>query len=313
MKLDHHFNERISLNGVYLYQKLGRAERQLLPRRALRRAELLHPARRQRVRAQQHLHHESDDGRDVPLRHEHVRGRQHACRSSSTRRQLGWDPAFANSLPVQKFPPLTLTGYAGTGYTGVSDTELLLMGRQRFGHEARGLAQLQDRRRLPDPRRRCPELRPVGRLVHVQRSVHRQQREQPRGHQPERDRRPAARLSIRRHARAATAGSTTTCSYYGGFVQDDWRVTDKLTVNYGVRLEHETGLAERNNQLVVGFDRERGEPAQRHHSCGSGGRHAGATGARRPGVRRAERRERARSANAAGGQVVAARRRSPTA
>jgi hypothetical protein len=43
--------------------------------------------------------------------------------------------------------------------------------------------------------------------------------------------------------------------YYSGYVQDDWRVTDRLTVNYGLRLERETGLAERNNQLAVGFDR----------------------------------------------------------
>ena len=41
--------------------------------------------------------------------------------------------------------------------------------------------------------------------------------------------------------------------YYGGFVQDDWRVTDKLTLNYGVRFEHETGLTEKNNQLAVAF------------------------------------------------------------
>lgn len=48
--------------------------------------------------------------------------------------------------------------------------------------------------------------------------------------------------------------------YYGGFVQDDWRVSDKLTVNYGVRFEHETGLAERNNQLAVAFDRTTPSP-----------------------------------------------------
>ena len=44
--------------------------------------------------------------------------------------------------------------------------------------------------------------------------------------------------------------------YYSAYVQDDYRVNDRLSVDYGIRLEHETGLAERNNQLVVGFDRE---------------------------------------------------------
>ena len=42
--------------------------------------------------------------------------------------------------------------------------------------------------------------------------------------------------------------------YYGGYVQDDWRVNSKFTLNYGLRIEHETGVAEQNNNLTVGFD-----------------------------------------------------------
>jgi hypothetical protein len=59
------------------------------------------------------------------------------------------------------------------------------------------------------------------------------------------------------------SGSTVTVSspfnawtnYYGAYIQDDWRVNSKFTLNYGVRLEHEDGLKEANNGFTVGFDR----------------------------------------------------------
>ena len=42
--------------------------------------------------------------------------------------------------------------------------------------------------------------------------------------------------------------------YYGGYAQDDWRITPKLTLNYGLRLEHADGLREQHNNFSVGFD-----------------------------------------------------------
>lgn len=44
-------------------------------------------------------------------------------------------------------------------------------------------------------------------------------------------------------------------NYYGFYAQDDFRVSSKLTLNYGIRLEHEQGLQEQNNNFTVGFDR----------------------------------------------------------
>jgi hypothetical protein len=50
--------------------------------------------------------------------------------------------------------------------------------------------------------------------------------------------------------------------YFGGFIQDDWRVSESVVLNLGLRLEHETGLREKNDAQVVGFDRESPWPVQ---------------------------------------------------
>jgi len=46
-----------------------------------------------------------------------------------------------------------------------------------------------------------------------------------------------------------------TSQYNAVYVQDDYRVTPKLTLNLGLRYEHEPGVSERHNRYSVGFDR----------------------------------------------------------
>lgn len=43
--------------------------------------------------------------------------------------------------------------------------------------------------------------------------------------------------------------------YYGAYLQDDFRVSSKFTVNFGLRVERETGLQEEENRFTVAFDR----------------------------------------------------------
>jgi hypothetical protein len=51
-------------------------------------------------------------------------------------------------------------------------------------------------------------------------------------------------------------------NYYAGYAQDDIRLNSKLTFNLGLRYEFEQGLQEKNNEITVGFDRDRAWPVQ---------------------------------------------------
>ena len=51
-------------------------------------------------------------------------------------------------------------------------------------------------------------------------------------------------------------------NYYGVFIQDDFRATSKLTLNFGLRYEYETGVHSPGNQLLVGFDPTAVNPIQ---------------------------------------------------
>jgi len=43
--------------------------------------------------------------------------------------------------------------------------------------------------------------------------------------------------------------------YYSAYAQDDFRVSSNLTVNYGLRIEHEGGMQEVDDRISVGFDK----------------------------------------------------------
>lgn len=49
-------------------------------------------------------------------------------------------------------------------------------------------------------------------------------------------------------------------AYHGVFVQDDWRLTSKLTLNIGLRYEIEGGYKEKEGRIIVDFDRNAASP-----------------------------------------------------
>jgi hypothetical protein len=50
------------------------------------------------------------------------------------------------------------------------------------------------------------------------------------------------------------ARSIVTSPYLGTFFEDTWRVSDNVTLNFGLRYEYEDGIRERSDQMLVGFD-----------------------------------------------------------
>jgi hypothetical protein len=50
------------------------------------------------------------------------------------------------------------------------------------------------------------------------------------------------------------AQSTGNTKYMAFFFQDDWRARSNLTINFGIRWEHETPATERYNRVIDGFD-----------------------------------------------------------
>jgi hypothetical protein len=58
--------------------------------------------------------------------------------------------------------------------------------------------------------------------------------------------------------------------YFGGYVQDDIRVNNRLTLNVGLRYEYETGISERNNGLATGFNQTAVNPVAASLPANSG-------------------------------------------
>ncbi len=169
---------------------------------------------------------------------------------------LGFNPAFADAIPLQKFPALTLTGYNGTGFTGASDRKYYSYGFNGTINKLFGSHSLK-----------------VGadyRFIGVDALSYGQSAgdftfnstftQGPNALSPTAATGNAIADLLLGYMSSGTIPISTPINsftrYYSAFIQDDWRPGPRLTVNYGLRLEHEDGLREANDHFTVGFDRE---------------------------------------------------------
>ena len=76
---------------------------------------------------------------------------------------------------------------------------------------------------------------------------------------------------------------------HGAFVHDDWRVSDRLTLNLGVRYDLELGLTEVENRNIGGFDLTTSNPIEAQARANFRGESARGRPDRGVGVQRARR------------------------
>lgn len=254
LKLDHHFTNKVAASGLFLWQNSHEPQNNYFPDApyaapsyqldreihvlVLNNTYILSPTT---VLTMRYGMNTFDDNNSLPF--------------DFDTHTLGWNKAFADAIPVQKFPSLTFTGYSGTGFTGKQDRRYYSQGingsltRLAGGHSFKVGA----------------DFRTLGvRGLSYGASAG------------------SYTFNGQYTRNTQTSGSTTTGSamadillgypsagtltintfvddslkYSSFYVQDDWRVNNRMTVNYGVRLEHETGISEKDNNLVTGFDTE---------------------------------------------------------
>jgi trimeric autotransporter adhesin len=178
-------------------------------------------------------------------------------------RTLGFNPAFGNAIQVQKFPQINLTGYSGTGFTGLNDTsyysrsangtltKLLGSHSLKFGGDYGVLGV-----------RAMDFGQSAGTFGFTSTFT-----QGPNPLSPSRSSgNPVADLLLGYPANGTipiTRPIDAYTTYFGAYVQDDYRVSSRFTLNYGLRLEHESGLKEKNDNFTVGFDRDAVSPLAR--------------------------------------------------
>jgi hypothetical protein len=253
LKLDHHFSTRVALSGLYLHQYTeeprlgfyhdapfmqGGQNNRPIHVAVLNNTYIVNASTVLTLRAG---YNTFDD--ITPLEH------------PFDAHTLGFNRRFADAIPVQRFPALSLTGYDGASYTGQGRTHY-------YSHGVNGtvtkLVGAHSVKIGGDYRLLGVKARTYGNSAGS--FTFNGQFTGSNANSPAATSRNAVADLLLGYPSAGSiplnSETDNYIRYYSAYVQDDYRVTDRLSVDYGVRLEHETGLAERDNKLVVGFDRD---------------------------------------------------------
>jgi hypothetical protein len=202
---------------------------------------------------QQHLRPEQQHGRDAPLGW-NTFDDDNRLPFEFDAHTLGFNPAFADAIPVQKFPSLTLSGYNGTGFTGKQDRQYYSYG---FNGTLTKLYGSHNFKMGADYRQMGVDALSYGASA-GDFTFNSTFTQGPNALSPAAATGNAIADLLLGYPSSGSMALPTPIHaftrYYSTFIQDDWRPNGRLTVNFGLRLEHEGGLTEADDHFTVGFD-----------------------------------------------------------
>ena len=267
-KVDHRFSDSVSLSGFYLYNATDEPCANYLepgldgPNRFIDNGDYL-LRRRVHLLALNNTWLPSSDS-VITLRYGLTRfADDNTLTIDFDPATLGFDQAFTNAIQVKKFPNVGITDYYGLGAIDPTPRQLYswsanaaysrLVGRHTFkaGFDyrtigldsqsfANGAGDLNFDRRYTSA---IPTQNGVNGATPSGNALASLLLGYPSGD-------PGNQSSIQ-----VSAPSNYYLNYFGAYLQDDFRVNSKFTLNYGLRIESETGLKEEENRFTVAFDR----------------------------------------------------------
>ena len=251
VKVDHHFNHRVALSGVYLHQYTEEPSVSFFPDApfiqggqfnrpinvaVLNNTYVMNASTVLTLRAGWNTF---EDINELPF--------------SFDTHTLGFNKNFADAIEVQRFPAVTLTGYQGMSFTGQGKTHYYSYGTNA---SVTRLAREHSFKLGADYRQIGVRSKSFGNSAGS--FTFSGQFTGSNATSPTATSRNAiADLLLGYPSTGSMVRNSFVddyINYYSAYVQDDYRINARVTLNYGVRLEHETGLAERNNALIVDFD-----------------------------------------------------------